>query len=138
MNAYVDSSVVMRLVLSAPAPLAEWKPIDRYISSALLKVECMRAVHRINALQAPPPDAFATIVERLQAIVSRMELVALNAAVLQRAALPFSQPLRTLDAIHLATAAIWFESEDKGLTFATHDKQLALAARSSGFAVIGV
>ena len=74
----------MRLVLSAPAPLAEWKAIDRYISSALLKVECMRAVHRINALQAPPAEVFVTIIERVQAIVSRMELVALNAAVLER------------------------------------------------------
>jgi len=47
-------------------------------------------------------------------------------------------PLGTLDAIHLATADLWREGRGKDPIVATHDKALALAARASGFRVMGV
>jgi hypothetical protein len=47
-------------------------------------------------------------------------------------------PLGTLDAIHLATADLWRESNPGDLLVATHDRALALAARASGFKVAGV
>jgi predicted nucleic acid-binding protein len=47
-------------------------------------------------------------------------------------------PLGTLDAIHLATAIAWRDSSDASLVMATHDKALAVAARSVGLQVIGV
>jgi hypothetical protein len=46
--------------------------------------------------------------------------------------------LKTLDAIHLATASLWRENEDASIFLATHDKQFALAARMMGFPVLGV
>jgi hypothetical protein len=45
--------------------------------------------------------------------------------------------LGTLDAIHLATAALWRESQGTELAMATYDGVLATAARASGFSVIG-
>jgi len=45
--------------------------------------------------------------------------------------------LKTLDAIHLATAMSWRDRIGQGLPFATHDAQLATAARSMGFEVLG-
>lgn len=46
-------------------------------------------------------------------------------------------PLKTLDAIHLATAMWWRDDAHHNLTFATHDAKLAEAARAAGFPVLG-
>ena len=51
-------------------------------------------------------------------------------------ALPVS--LRTLDAIHLASAVLWRDAEDPDLVMATHDRSLGSAARAFGLEVIGV
>lgn len=59
-------------------------------------------------------------------------------AILGAASQPLPTVLGTLDAIHLATAVLWRESRDPDLVIATHDRALALAARASGFRVIGV
>ncbi len=70
-------------------------------------------------------------------LLRRFEVVEIERPVLARAALPLPTTLGTLDAIHLATAALWRESQGAELTMATHDAALATAARASGFAVIG-
>ena len=46
--------------------------------------------------------------------------------------------LRTLDAIHLATALIWRDRIGPISTMATHDSALGIAARAFGFEVRGV
>lgn len=61
-------------------------------------------------------------------------------AVLVRAAEAFPTPVRTLDAIHLATVVLASRSRDSGgprLTVATHDPELGLAARALGHATMG-
>ena len=65
------------------------------------------------------------------------ELVRLGRAVLERAAEPFPTALGTLDAVHLASALAAREVV-RDLRFATHDRELGLAARSVGFRVVGV
>lgn len=67
-----------------------------------------------------------------------MEIVDLSPAVLRRAGQSVSVPLGSLDAIHLASAEVWREARAKEPIVATHDRQLALAARASGFRVAGV
>lgn len=57
---------------------------------------------------------------------------------LSRAALPLPTTLGTLDAIHLATAALWREHQSAEIAMATHDEALATAARASGLSVIGM
>lgn len=70
-------------------------------------------------------------------LLERIERVDLSPVVLQRAADPFPTPLGTLDALHLATAILWTHSQPEAPVFATHDLQLALAARSMGFTTLG-
>ena len=53
-------------------------------------------------------------------------------------ALIMTESLRTLDAIHLATALLWREQFRVDLTMATHDGALGLAARAHGMPVAGV
>jgi predicted nucleic acid-binding protein len=75
----------------------------------------------------------AGLLETLRAF----ELVQLSRGVLDRAAEPFPTALGTLDALHLASALAAREVVSD-LQFATHDRELGLAARSVGFRVLGV
>jgi hypothetical protein len=64
--------------------------------------------------------------------------VLLRPPVLSRASEPMPVPLRTLDALHLATALTWRDRMGSLPTLATHDPALALAGQAFGFDVQGV
>lgn len=66
-----------------------------------------------------------------------MDRVDVSPAVLRRAADPFPTPLGTLDAIHLATAILWREGRPEAPVLVTHDGQLAMAGRATGFVTAG-
>jgi len=106
------------------------------VSSALTRVECLRA---IEGLRSTSTFDDATAAERRAgalAILAGMDLAAVSGALLERAADPFPVSLATLDAIHLATA-IELRQELGSVDFATHDLKLAATARSVGFEIIG-
>jgi predicted nucleic acid-binding protein len=136
--AYVDSSVVLRLVLGEPGPLAEWDELRQGVTSALAEVEVLRTLDRLR-FGAPPAAADAVTGRREAAfrILEGLDTIEITRGVLARAAQPLPTPLGTLDAIHLVSAMAWREQFEP-LVFATHDVALAAAARASGFEVIGV
>ena len=138
MIAYVDSSVVLRVVLGQPGILAEWSSVTKGVASRLLEVECLRTLDRLRLLGQLDAEDSAVRREAVFRILGALELVELTSAVLHRAAQPMPGPLGTLDAIHLATAEMWRESNEKDLVMATHDHALALAARGGGYHVVGV
>jgi predicted nucleic acid-binding protein len=134
---YVDTSALLRLVLREPGALAELTSAESLVSSEMLAVESLRTVDRLR-LQGSlsSEDAVArraAVSEWLEAV----DLVLLQRPVLARAAEPFPTPLGTLDAIHLATALVWQDRLERPLVMATHDRDLALAARSFGIEVVG-
>jgi predicted nucleic acid-binding protein len=63
-------------------------------------------------------------------------VVRLNRAVLDRAGEPFPTLIRTLDAIHLASALL-VRLRFPAMRFATHDGDLAAAALAEGVPVLG-
>lgn len=138
MIAYLDASVVLRLVLGQPDQLAEWSQIASGVASTLIEVECLRTLDRLRTTQRLPADDVATRREAVYRILDDIELVELTRTVLHRASQPTPTLLGTLDAIHFATAEVWREARGAELVFATHDRELALAARASGFRVAGV
>lgn len=137
MNAYVDSSVLLRIVLGQPNGLAEWREIRTGVSSAILEVECLRTLDRYRNRAAVPDGRFIQQRQAVFALIAELHVVQPTAAILSRAALPLPVPLGTLDAIHLATALLWRESRGLDLVMATHDAALAAAARSVGLQAIG-
>jgi predicted nucleic acid-binding protein len=137
MIAYVDSSVILRVLLGQPGRLREWKSITRAVASGLVEVECLRTIDRLRASDALSDGAAIVRREAVYRILEGMELVELTPAVLHRAAQPMAAPLGTLDAIHLATAELWREVNQRDLLMATHDAELALAARAGGIRSIG-
>lgn len=46
MIAYIDSSVLLRVVLRQPNALKQWPVIEQGIGSALVEVECLRTLDR--------------------------------------------------------------------------------------------
>ena len=137
MIAYVDSSVILRLVLGEPDPLAEWADVQQGVTSALAEVEVFRTLDRIR-FAAPTVDARALASRREAAfrILEGLETIEITRGVLARAGQPLPTPLGSLDAIHLVSAMGWREQFEP-LVFATHDVALSLAARASGFEVVG-
>jgi predicted nucleic acid-binding protein len=137
MTAYLDASVLLRLVLRQPDALEEWPRIKRGVTSALTQVECLRTLDRLRIAQGVSDADIALRREAIYRLIDAMEVVELTAGVLARASQPMPTTLGTLDALHLATALLWQERSSTVLVMATHDSALATAARASGFHVAG-
>ncbi len=73
--------------------------------------------------------------EAARALLGRIAFAELAPPVLERALDPFPIPVRTLDALHLATAD-FLRVRDPALRIATYDERLAGAARKMKFSVI--
>jgi uncharacterized protein len=136
-TAYVDASVILRLALGQPNGLTVWPRIQRGVSSALITTESLRALDRLR-LRAKLPDVeVATRRAAILSLIASLELVELDAAVLDRASQPMPTEIGTLDAIHLATALLWKEMTGTQITMATHDEALGLSAKAHGLSVVG-
>ena len=138
MISYLDTSVLLRVLLGQPDRLAEWPEIERGVGSALVEVECLRVLDRLRLREDLSPEELAVRREAVFRLTAEMEIVEPNWLVLRRAGQPFPVPLGTLDALHLATALLWRDTRGEELALATHDRGLALAGRSCGLSVLGV
>ncbi|MEO8256528.1 MAG: PIN domain-containing protein [Acidobacteriota bacterium] len=138
MIAYVDASVLLRVALRQPDALPEWRLIGRGVASTLIMTESLRTLDRLR-LRASLADAeVASRRATILRLVASLELVEVDALVLERAAQPMPTELGTLDAIHLATAVLWREMVGLDPVMATHDGALGLAAQAHGLTVVGV
>jgi hypothetical protein len=120
---YLDSSAFLKLAVveakSAAVRTYLAKPGVRRVSSALLRTECLRAVRHVG------PDALATVREGLR----RVDLIGIDDRILDAAGTLEPGVLRTLDAIHLATAmAVGDDLE----AIVTYDERMIAAARLLG------
>ena len=124
---YLDSSAIVKLVAPEPetAALVEALRSDPdTISSGLARVEVMRALARAGAT--------AERMIRASAVLERIALVPIDGGILVRAADVPPPDLRTLDAIHLATALL-VRHDIGGLI--TYDARLAEAAAAADIPV---
>lgn len=122
---YVDSSAIIKLVVAEP----ESKALRRYlsrrqplVSSALARTEVARALL--------PSGSRA--VARGQEALRRIQLLRLNDRVLSEAGRMEPTELRSLDAIHLASAR---QLGSSVRLIVTYDKRMADAAKASGWSV---
>ncbi|MCE9636622.1 MAG: PIN domain-containing protein [Planctomycetes bacterium] len=124
---YVDTSVVLAALLAGDRrpPADFWA--QHLISSRLLEFETWT---RLNAIR-PAAD----VVEAARFLVGSADLVELTPTVLARALDPFPVRVRTLDALHVATA-VYLAAQGMRFDFATYDERQAAAARSVGLNVV--
>lgn len=133
----MDSSVLLRVVLGEPGRVRIWPRITRAVASELVRLECLRTIDRARIrLRLEDKDVAGRRAAVLEAIET-LSLVPVGPRILERAAEPFPTMLGSLDAIHLASALLVREESDD-LSLATHDQELAVAARAVGFHVHGV
>lgn len=123
---YLDASAIVRLVLEEPG----WESLVEYlrehperVTSNLSVTEVTRAVRRTDPSVAQSG--------RAAAVLDRIDRVAVTADLLRRAGELEPASLRTLDALHLATAL----EVAPIAAFVTWDVRLAEAARVIGLSV---
>ena len=137
MIAYVDASVVLRLVLGEPEALDEWPQVVRALASTLTEVECLRTLDRLVRRGMLPESQVAERRAAVFRLLEECEMIDLSRTIMRRAGEPFPTPLGTLDAMHLVCALAWREASGEALVLATHDRELATAARAVGLVVVG-
>lgn len=132
MRVYIDSSVVLGHILAGDPALSSIRA-EMAGSSELLLMECHRVLHRERMSGNLDDTQYAQAVELLETIADRLAIIELGPAVKRRAAGSFPTVIGTLDAIHLATAVLWQESEPASpVRIVTKDRQLALCAKTMG------
>ncbi|MDE0627136.1 MAG: PIN domain-containing protein [Bryobacterales bacterium] len=137
MTIYLDTSAVLRALLADGNPLGVWGKWDRAYSSELMGVEARRAIDRLRLERALDDEGAADAHQALAAAERAIGAIRLTAEVLRRAGQPMPTVVKTLDAIHLASALLFAQHTETGLVFGTHDRGQAIAARALGFVVVG-
>jgi predicted nucleic acid-binding protein len=119
---YLDSSALVKLVVAEP----ESEALQRFlrnrrirVTSSLAKVEVRRAVR----FQGKPAD------DRVTKVLARIRLLTIDNALLDTAAALDAAVLRSLDAIHLASA---MELGDDLDCVVTYDRRMSDAASVLG------
>ena len=118
MIAYADSSALVKLVLAEPesaALLTRLQSYDCVVSSTLAVVEVTRAARRVGGDAA---------VRRASTVLDNVALLSIDRAVLRRAAALPREVLRSLDAIHVASALELGED----VTLVAYDRRVIDAA----------
>ena len=137
MIAYIDSSVILRIVLPESPRLREWPQLEGGVASPLVAVECHRTLDRYWLQGRLDADQLEAKRREATAILTRLEPVPLDESALHKAAQPFPTIIATLDALHLASAILYRAAQppdERPIVFATHDTQLA---RAMNFEVVG-
>lgn len=126
---YLDTAALVKLIRREPESdaLADWldtRAPTPWVSSTLIAVELPRALRRTE------PDLIADV----PAVLARVNRYEIDAVVRGAAAAFTDAELRSLDAIHLATAKAVFG----GLlsAFVTYDRRLLAAAQATGLPAV--
>jgi predicted nucleic acid-binding protein len=136
MTVYVDTSIVLRILLREPT-VGIWGQWKKAYSSALWRVEALRTVDRLRLTHEISDSEVAELVREIKITHETFAIHPVTNQIFQRASETFPTVVGTLDAIHLATALSIREIEHIDYLL-THDSQLGTTARSLGFDVMGM
>ncbi len=136
MIVYAESSAVLAWLLGERSAVAVRKVLaeaERVVASALTPLECARAVARgVATGQLPEADARAAA-HLLDEASRGWAVLEMTGSPLDRARQPFpAEPVRTLDAIHLASALEFREALGR-LTLLSLDDRIRANATALGF-----
>lgn len=129
---YLDTSAAVKLIHPEEhsASLVVWlreRPAAPLVASALIEVELTRSLRRLDGEFALP----------IAALLRGLHIITLAPEVLRRASQYENRFLRSLDALHLASAQLVSEQAGLPLTACvTYDHQLAVVASRHGLPVV--
>ena len=123
---YLDTSAFVKLIVAEPDTPALVRFLARWpyrVSSALLRTEAVRAIKRAG---------YGSELGRTRRLLADVQLIRMDDLLLDRAGELEPIEVRSLDAIHVATALA--VGDELGV-FVTYDERLAEAGRKAGLAV---
>jgi predicted nucleic acid-binding protein len=126
---YLDTSVALAHLLAEDQcpPPSLWE--EELFSSRLLEYEVWTRIHA-RGLSATHSEAARNLLDRVG-------FIEMTPSVLSRALEPFPAPVRTLDALHLASA-VFLRAQGQQVAVASYDDRLLTAARQLGFQIADV
>ena len=124
---YLDSAAIIKLIReeNETSALVHWlneRAAEPLVASALVEIEVPRALRRSQ------PAALGAAA----GVLARLHRVDIDASVRSTAAAYVEPHLRSLDAIHLATADLLVTAGKAMHAFVTYDKRLLAAAAALG------
>ena len=133
---YIESSALVAALLERDvAARTSIRAHGKRVTSALTLAETARAILRGRATGKLSEADERAATRGLQVFARRCDLVSVTDAVLARVGRPFPvEPIRTLDALHLATAEELAEPPAL-VTIVTRDARVRDNARALGYAV---
>ena len=128
---YLDAAALVKMIRieAQTSDLVAWlndHPDEQLVASAVVEVEVPRALCRDQ------PEALGSVGRTL----SRLVRFDIDAAVRATAAAYTERHLRSLDAIHLATADQLIASGKRLIAFVTYDQRLAASSAAAALPVI--
>lgn len=129
-RSYVDSSVILASILRE-IEVDSWRfREDEILTSDLTDLECRRTLDRIRIQEALPDQEVSEYLQKLNLILRAMFIIQLGAHVLKRAKASYPTVVKSLDAIHLASAELASATH-----FISQDQQQRVAAQAMGLVV---
>ncbi len=139
MNLYAESSAILAWLLDEPsAPVVRRFLADAEIilASDLTLIECDRVLIRAAALGELTESEAADGRARLSDAASHWQIMRIAAEIVDRARQPFpEEPIRTLDAIHMASA-MTARTAVAGLKLLSLDDRIRRSAKKLGLQVL--
>lgn len=118
---YLDTSVALAHLLTEDRlpPEGLWQ--ESLVSSRLIEYEIWTRIHARKLARSHADE--------VRSLLSRVAVLELTPPVLARALEPFPKPVRTLDALHLASMD-FLRKQGQVVTLASYDSRLVNAARA--------
>ena len=120
---YLDTSVALAALFAEDRRPRDGLWREPLVSSRLLEYELWTRIHARGAAD--------THGDAVRELLARVSLVELAPTVLARALDPFPAPVRTLDALHLATAS-FLAAHRQPIRLATYDARMRACAMALG------
>jgi predicted nucleic acid-binding protein len=138
-NLYAESSAVLGWLLDESSAVDVRRSLaaaEIIVASDLTLIECDRVIFRAAALGELTEAEAADRRAHLTAAASHWQILRIAPEIVERARQPFpGEPIRTLDAIHLASALV-ARTAIAGLTLLSLDDRVRRAGKKLGLDVI--
>lgn len=134
---YVESSALLRVLLEGDSGLeGRLGEFGRLLTSSLTLIEVPRTLARAQRERRLTHETFEGVRRRFSVFARACMVAEITKSVRERAALEFPiEPVRSLDAIHLATIVVWTDTL-RPIVVASCDDRVARNARALGYEVI--
>ncbi len=140
-RAYFDTSVLVKRYVNerGSRPARGLLRRFRVVSCILAPLEGLSTCARLKATGELSESAFSAVIARIGTDRRQWELIELNAPILERAEEVLQRTqLRTLDALHVASALVFQDRSSATLPFVTADERQNQAAQRMGLRVIRI